>query len=747
MNVNTHLLSDPYSSLNTSQCNNQDVYDFNFGDALPRTWFTGFLTWEGGIAFNAVYWFIILLFSFAVIHFLRWKFRWRFLTERFNGPAESCHKRTSWNLSIDEKVVGKDGATYLWFQVRQMIVYSSIMIISVVLIVFHHYGDKQGSVKNLKSTTLYNIGVNGIHCVFCMTILVILDRQMSKHGRQRCIRSFASPTIPDRICNRRWLMISGIPPTITVDLLFDYLKTRFDSKGMSRENIHFAYDLSKLWPVKKDLRWLKEIKHTLRTTGPQVIRNRFWECYSTTAETDATRRQSGRKIHNHDDALTFYTEMEKTLLSKRDDILNNLKFAGIAFISFDSPAEAKATKMAVRQLQRSSWFRTDTEEDQEFQPCTWTIGYAPPGSQINWDKLQQRRPIWKKLAIRLVLIVIYIGYLAVMAAPGYIVQSFQLVGKGSDEISLIWQLFILPNLASFFTRKLTDFATNIDKYRHHTCLPSIDLGKLRTICHLSAVLYLIRMMAMKPLPLMFSGEFNTNDFRWECLFFPEHGSFLTCAFIVNTASGVLMNHARLEFLMSYLLKWVTIRSEVEQRVWRQNYRLDFDFTSNYAELTSNFGLTMLIFIMFPVLGVVSWVCCIVRFISDRKAMMEIYAISQTSPVLHREPVNMALNLAVFSPLGLLGYRIIQLGTNAIQHLVETSFMAPLCVAILYALYLIDGHLRFHWPKFAYLRRLFGCIDDVDEKEEEDLVDSLSNIQHEYNPLAQIREEALSYLKV
>ncbi|XP_059350499.1 calcium permeable stress-gated cation channel 1-like [Daphnia carinata] len=729
MSVNTQLLSDPYSSLNTSQCNNQDVYDFNFVE-VPHNWLNELLIWEGGITFNVVYWSIILLFSFAVLYFLRWKCRWPFLIQRFDGQDEPT--RSNWILSIDEEVVGKDGATYLWFQVRQMIAYTWILIISIVLIIVHRYGDKQGDVKNLNSTTLYNIGVNGIHCVFCLTVLVILDRQMYNHGLQRGIRSFASPRISDRVCNRRWLMISGLPLTTTVDSLFDDLKNRFDLKGICRENIHFVYDLNSLWPVKENLKLVREIKRTLLSTGPQQIQTRFWECFST-EETPGT---------NPDDALTFYSEMEKTLLDKRDDIMNNLQFVGIAFIGFDSPAEAKATKSAVKQVQRSTWFGKDKEDDQEFRPSIWTIGYAPPGSEMNWPKLQQRPPLWKNLIIWLVIIFIYFGYIAVMAAPGYIVQSFRLVGRGTDEISLTWQLLILPHLGSFFTRRMTDFVTKIDEYRHHTTVPSIELGKLHTVCHLSAVLYLIRMMAMKPLPLVFAGQFDIRDIRWECLFFPEHGSFLSCAIIVNTASGVLMNHTRLEFLISYLLKWFTCRSEAELTVWRQNYRLGFDFTSNYAELTSNFGLTMLIFIIFPVLGVISWICCIVRFVSDRAAMMEIYAVSQTSADLHREPINMTLNLVIFSPLVLLGYRIIQLGPNTVQHLVESTFLAPLCVAILYALYLIDAHVRFHWQKVVCLHRLFGYIDD--DVEESDMIDNLNNILHEYDPLAKIRQEEMSY---
>ena len=143
-------------------------------------------------------------------------------------------------------LVGEDGATYLGFQVRQIVVYTWIMIVSVVLIMIQNFGEKQGPVKNLISTTLSNIGVNGIHPVFCIAVLVILDRVMYLHGKKHHIRSLATPNIPNRFCNCRWLMISGLPPTTTADSLFNYLKNRFDSKGICRDGIKLLYDLTKL---------------------------------------------------------------------------------------------------------------------------------------------------------------------------------------------------------------------------------------------------------------------------------------------------------------------------------------------------------------------------------------------------------------------------------------------------------------------------------------------------------------------
>jgi hypothetical protein len=110
-------------------------------------------------------------------------------------------------------------------------------------------------------------------------------------------------------------------------------------------------------------------------------------------------------------------------------------------------------------------------------------------------------------------------------------------------------------------------------------------------------------------------------------------------------------------------------------------------------------------------------------------MMKIYAVSPASPVLHKEPVNIVLRFSILSPLSLLVYRIIQLGpSNLPNHLLDASFVAPLCVTILCALHLIYAQLRL-FPKLVWLRRWIGYVED-----EEDVTDLNSYIQHEYDPV-------------
>jgi hypothetical protein len=723
--VNSRLLSDSYSTVDTSECNQQDAYDIKI--QIDLGWFNSWLVWEGGIAFNIVYWFILLTVVFAVLHLLRHKFSsWRFLRERFDGSGEPSPdtKPLSWTdwltLTIDEKAIGKEGATYLWFQYRLIQVYSWMMVFSVALITIHRYGNKLEELGNvLNSTSLNNIGLNGVHSILSFAMVATLAWLMTRHGNDRRIRTIASPDLPNtaKVCNRQWLKISGLRLNLTADSLCEYLKKKFNVQGVHREGIIFANDLTKLWPIVNQLKTVRDIKQQLvsSNTGPDLIQRRFWD-----------------KPNEDEDSTAYYSRKENTLLAEKDAVIRNLKFLGTAFIRFDDPAEAKATKMAIVNHQ-SKWFfnlfTTPEIEDSDFRLLHWDAQYAPPGAHINWQQLEGQQPLWKKLSIWLMLLIAYSSYIIVMAAPGYIFRSLYLVGEGSNPASLTWKIFILPNIVSFLTTELTDWVTNLDRYRHHLCLASINSGKLRSIFYLSTILYLVRMMAVQPLPLLFAGEFNSQGFRLECFFLPDHGSFIACSIIVGTASRILIDQTRFEFLWNYLKKIFTFRSQAERTQWRKSYRLEYDFASHYAELTSNFVLTCLIIIIFPVIGIVSWICSILIFLSDRSTMMKIYAVSPASPVLHKEPVNIVLRFSILSPLSLLVYRIIQLGpSNLPNHLLDASFVAPLCVTILCALHLIYAQLRL-FPKLVWLRRWIGYVED-----EEDVTDLNSYIQHEYDPV-------------
>ncbi|XP_059351351.1 ankyrin-1-like [Daphnia carinata] len=228
----------------------------------------------GGIAFNTVYWLLILLISFIILYLLRWKPNYRLLTERLDGLEDlppPVKRASHWvhllNFSIDEEAIGTDGTTFLWFQYRLIQIEFLRMALGIVLIIMHFHSDKLGEWPNktLRSTGLYNSGVNGTHGVICSAILTVLIWLMRKQGQHRCIRSLASHdgNSNSSICNRRWLMITGLPLTTTVDSLLEYLMCTFESsfsKGINREKIVMAHDLSQLLPVIDRLDFIRNVK-------------------------------------------------------------------------------------------------------------------------------------------------------------------------------------------------------------------------------------------------------------------------------------------------------------------------------------------------------------------------------------------------------------------------------------------------------------------------------------------------------
>ena len=123
MDVKGKNCTEPELEVNTSNCTNTDAYDVS----IDIGWFDEWIVWEGGIAFNSVYWSLILIIFFALLYLLREKFKWRLLTERLDGledppPQVKQSSSNNWidwfKLEIDEETIGKDGATFLWFQYR-----------------------------------------------------------------------------------------------------------------------------------------------------------------------------------------------------------------------------------------------------------------------------------------------------------------------------------------------------------------------------------------------------------------------------------------------------------------------------------------------------------------------------------------------------------------------------------------------------------------------------------------------------
>lgn len=303
--------------INTSNCTNTDAYAY--GISIDIGWFNEWIVWEGGIAFNTVYWLLILLISLVILHILRRKFNCRLLTERLDGLEDrppTLKQTNNWldwlSFSIDEAAIGKDGATFLWFQYRLIQVELLRMALGIILIIIHFHGDKLGEWpdKTLRSTGLYNSGINGVHGVICSAILTVLAWLMKQHGQDRCIRSLASHDVnsASTIYNCRWLMITGLPLSTRVNSLLEYLMCTFESsfsvKGIHREQIVMAQDLSKLLPVVHQLDFIRNVKLQIngKANEGRTIQRRFWDLKFYFKKVTGYRhfllQQKGRKSNN-----------------------------------------------------------------------------------------------------------------------------------------------------------------------------------------------------------------------------------------------------------------------------------------------------------------------------------------------------------------------------------------------------------------------------------------------------------------
>ncbi len=190
-------------------------------------------------------------------------------------------------------------------------------------------------------------------------------------------------------------MISGLPETTTKESLFDYLKGRFDTKGICCDGIRLLYDFTELGPVKSELEFLQKLEEQL-TPGQETIQKSWLDLLICSKSTKA-----GSTSRSITDASEFYSENVSKLSDMEREMRKNLKFIGTALVRFNSLTEAKATKKALELLQKSVKFKfpNDVIEDKNFLPSSWTVQYAPPSLDINWQRLKKPRSTWKKLLI------------------------------------------------------------------------------------------------------------------------------------------------------------------------------------------------------------------------------------------------------------------------------------------------------------------------------------------------------------
>ncbi|EFX76984.1 hypothetical protein DAPPUDRAFT_106592 [Daphnia pulex] len=740
-------------------CKDMDHYNINENTrhssntthSSDLNWWGGAMNFGGGIPFWLVACPLGVIISIAFYYLCQRLFPcWQ--KPRLDGNAtgtQTSPKKTYLQVvtsifTIVERAVGQDGATYLWFIISLMVVFSWNMVSAVILIVLHVLtGDKHGPEKHISSTTLSNIGVEWYHLFFYLIGLAILCLMMYLQGQKRNIRSLATPNIPDKFRNRRWLMITGLPLETTPDSLFEYLKRFRNSEEICvmtyRDGIKLVYDHTKLWSVLDELKFLRDVKQTLVTSEPEKIQSRWFDFFN---------RNKDENLGN-DNARNYYSKREESLLARKEEIERKQKFTGTAFVGFNSPADAKATLKALKACQQDVRCRSNCFEDNIFRPSTWSVEYAPPPTEINWRQFKAPMPFWKNLAIWVGISILYMLFVLILVVPGPVVKSLYLVTDSTDHV---WDVWILPILF-FLGKHILNIVVNciVDKHRNHQSKTNMELGIFNSNFISTFVIYLAKMLLAKPLAkLLITGQFTYWEISLNCLFLPEHGSFITCAIIFNTATSILMHHTRLRFLFNYIKflfiyikKCVfTFRSNAEKITWwnrNSNLRLEFDFASNYAELTCNFWLTILLSSFFPVIGVVMWVCCICRFLSDKAAMVKICTISTTSPKMHRKPIDMAIYSLIFPPVALFVYQqIIQLGNESVAHLLGITGFMSLGVAICCALCLIVVLWRFYWPQMIRLRQWFGYPINEEEEEEEDVVDFNTIFLHEYDPISQMQ---------
>lgn len=704
------------TALNLDICTQIDLYDFVFGSKDGPYWLqklNSLISWEGGIAFFIVSWLLICpLYLFLVRIFL--KIRNHFFPEKNYGVSEelpASGKRHTFNLfdwlflDLDENSFGRNETTYLKWLADVIKILAVAMILSIALTIMNFHGNKLDEMpKTLRSTGLNNIGVNGTHSVviFALLLLIVFKIKVNGHEPRTQPPTDFQLRYGRNFTNRRCLlMFTRInPATYSRENFIHYLTEELQLEGIIIESLSEVNRLDKIDSTEKRLKFTENVLELSRKTFDDkvdatlftnfMIHTRRW--WSPVRWWNMlTRKPVTVNVFTH-----FENERTK-LLSYLESLQANPEFAGAAFVLFDNEDNAQIAKRTLNSTGDFCCFKKFVVQD------------APQDSDINWSELKYHQKFQFYRTIKRIIFcqpIVYFVSICCVVAPGIIARKLQLDEIGLDSTSIFFKRYMLPTIVTYVTPIITSLVTRFcERRKGYVTQSEFYAGVLQSGCYLEMTMYILRVIAIKPLPLLLHKHI-LQDLQLKCLFFPAHGTGVTVAIVTNTALNILNTHGYLDYLWKYpYYKFFKFASQVEFEVWKQTRVGDFDFPSRYAEVVNNFVLTILFLPVFPVIGVVTPLCFVARYISDRIALTSgSFPISNVEcSLLHKKAVDIILICLSGAPLALIAYRSLQM--KAGMNFIYAGILTPLILLVIYWIVLLYTYFYDAIAKWFHRRLL------------------------------------------
>lgn len=381
--------------------------------------------------------------------------------------------------------------------------------------------------------------------------------------------------------------------------------------------------------------------------------------------------------------VEYHVRREAYLREKLIRMMKDVPFSGTVFIQFSDKEQAKRAKRKLNSYKKPKNFwslsKITYSHSEKLKVHNWRVHYAPLPNKINWIAVKPPRSWWYRLARTFLISICFVLFVVIFTLPGVILREMQLNSSDKDMgWPLVFKAVVVPAAISFFTRFfldiLVDWLWNFNK--DHKAAKDLA-SRFWYSFTLLLTLYMARMMGKKPLPIIFSnikkiasgGDIIVPS-EWECMFYPVHAAAIANAIIINTARTIISDLVdiaaarhwpRIRSFKRSLNPFHKFHDVAEEELFLRNFAPRFDICSNYAELACNFVLALGFYSIFPLLGPISFVCAILRMLSNRWALMA----TRKTPAedehrLHEAPVDAITYLAVMGPLVLFIYRVIQI---------------------------------------------------------------------------------------
>ncbi|XP_041352864.1 calcium permeable stress-gated cation channel 1-like isoform X2 [Gigantopelta aegis] len=600
---------------------------------------------------------------------------------------------------------GRDAIQYLSFQ-RYLLVYLLVIcILSVsVILPVNFQGNIIGNETDFGHTTIGNVNSDSpllwVHASFAI-IYLLLAVFMLRHFSSRL-------KYDDEEQVSRTLMIANIAKDkCYVSILKQHFREAYPEVVII--DVQFAYNISDLIKMDYSRRVASEAKlyseaELKKTSQRPMMRPHMCGQLCCCAEVCGS---------NQVDAIDFYTEEERVMLTKCEDekVKAYQDPLGIMFITFQQDHMAEKIHMDFRANCKGTHNPQNSSVYWELGVQDWDVKFAPSPENIYWENLSlQPWKWWLRAFIINGLLIVLLFFLTTPSIILSQLDKIQYTKAIEDLHSPILVQFVPTVLLLLFATLLPTLVYYSDQYIGHWTKTAEHHAVMRkTFIFLLLMVVILPSLGLTSARALFELAVvdKNQTMQWECIFLSGNGAFFVNYVVTAAFIGTALELIRFSELFMYALRLSLARSSAEKSTVRKLVLWDFQFGCQYAWMLCIFAVITAYSLICPLVTPFGLVYLALKHVVDRYNIFFAYNPSKIDEHIHRSAINFVVIDVILAQVNIVFFTGLRAGYSSPVFLFS-------CVALFVSLLVFVGRISFGWFRHLNPIRYRHFATDTDD---------------------------------